>query len=76
MSQFSSLDGELFLVRRLGQHGHRVFTGDTAPNERRARMRRAILEAGLDCTIVGKNRSGKPETFAALFERLYSEPLA
>lgn len=70
---FHTLDGEMFLVRRLNNRA--VFVGLTDPPIRRERARKAIIEAGLDCTIVGRNAAGKVERYGELFERIYSEPL-
>jgi hypothetical protein len=72
---FQSFDAETYLVRRLKEHGHAIFTGVSDPEIRRERIRTAILDAGLDCTLVGKNLAGKTETYADLFGRIYAEPL-
>jgi hypothetical protein len=73
---FKRFDAEAFIVRRLAEHGKGVFAGITDPDERRERIRFAIIEGGLDCTIIGrKHDSKKPETYAEAFERLYGEPL-
>lgn len=68
-------DAEMFFVKRLGEHGRTVFAGITDPNERRERIRYAILEGKLDCAILGKNPKGRVETYAEAFERFYGEPL-
>jgi hypothetical protein len=73
---FKGLDAELFLERRLHEHGHPIFAGITDPDERRERIRYSIIDAGLDVAIVGRNPSTKkPETYAEAFARLYGEPL-
>jgi hypothetical protein len=68
------LDAHAWLADRLKQHGAAVFDGDTTPAERVSRLRKAILESGLASVIAGK-RAGKPETYAACFERITGEPL-
>lgn len=73
--EFTRLDAELYLVGRLKQHGAHVFDGDTTTATRKERIRAAILEHGLDCTIVGRNKAGKTDTYRACYERLYGEPL-
>ncbi len=77
MSSFLNLpklDGELWLAKRLGEHGAGVFDGVTDHETRRERFRRAILEHALWPVIAG-SRDGKCETYAAVFERLYGERL-
>lgn len=73
--QFREFDGELFFARRLKDHGARIFEGITDPEERRERIRFAIIENALDAVIIGKSAAGKTETYAQAFERLYREPL-
>jgi hypothetical protein len=72
---FPRLDGELWFVKRLKDHGQTVFTGTTDPDTRRERIRQAILAGNLDCTILGTNAAGKPETYAQAFERFYNVKL-
>jgi hypothetical protein len=72
---FKDFDAEVYLTRRLGEHGAKIFEGDTTPQARRERFRSAIVTHGLDYVIVGRNAQGKPETYAALFERLFNDPL-
>lgn len=62
-------------VRRLGDHGRRVEDGVTDVTVRRERIRAAILEGGLGAVVAGRGASGKPETYAQVFVRLYGEPL-
>ena len=70
------LDGELWLARRLGKHGVLVvFDGDTTTEQRKARMREAILERGLETVICGRGVDGKPNTYGQAFRRLYREDL-
>jgi len=72
---FKHFDVEMYFARRLGEHGKRVFTGLSDPTITKSRIRQAILDARLDCTIIGRAPNGKPETYAQSFERFYSEPL-
>jgi tRNA U34 5-carboxymethylaminomethyl modifying GTPase MnmE/TrmE len=72
---FTHLDAEAYLTRRLREHGHEIFTGMTDASTRQERFRAAILEAGLEFAIVGRNAAGKTETYTQVFERLYNEPL-
>lgn len=72
---FRQFDQELWLVKRLKELGRHIHDGITDADERRERIRYAILEGKLDCTIIGKNTAGKTETFAKAFERFYTEPL-
>ena len=73
---FRQFDAEVFFVKRLQDHGRRVHEGITDPEERRERIRYAILEGNLDCAIIGRHPSTKkPETYAQAFERFYGEPL-
>jgi len=69
------LEQELWLARRLREHGARITDGVTTREERRERMRAAILENGLASVVLGRGKSGKPMTYAQAFEALYSEPL-
>lgn len=69
------LSDELWFVGRLRDHLAQIFTGDTDPDTRRERIRRAIVNAEIQTVILGKNAAGKPETYADAFQRLYGEPL-
>lgn len=70
----TELDRELWLARRLREHGAAVFEGVTDRDTRRERVRAAILENGLASVVVGR-REGKPCTYAEAFELVYGEPL-
>lgn len=72
---FKHHDVEMFFAKRLADHGVRIFEGLTDPATRKERIRAAILEARLDCTIIGRAPSGKPETYSQSFGRFYGEPL-
>lgn len=69
------LTREVYLARRLKDHGCDVFAGSSDTASRKACFRRVITERGLDCTIVGKDSGGKCLTYAQAFERTYGEPL-
>lgn len=73
--QFKTFDVELYFARRLGEHGKRIFSGLSDPTITKDRIRQAIIDAHLDCTIIGRAPSGKPETYAASFQRFYGTPL-
>ena len=72
---FDQLGSEGSLIARLADHGVHVASSFASPLERKARIRIAIIDAGLDSTIVGRNPRGKPETYAEYFERHFGEPL-
>lgn len=72
---FSYLDMEAFLTRRLKEHGAKVFTGATTVADRVERFRAAIVEAELDCAIIGRRPDRKAETYGQFFERHFGEPL-
>jgi hypothetical protein len=72
---FKDFDIEEFLVKRLAEHRRQISAGVTDPALRRERIRTAIIEAGLECVIVGRAPGGRPETYAQAFERYYREPL-
>jgi hypothetical protein len=74
-AEFSHFDAESYLARRLKDHGVLVFIGVTDPAIRKERFRKAILEGGKDCVIVGRNTAGKVENYSQLFQRIYGEPL-
>lgn len=71
---FQNFDQETFLAKRLKDHGMGIFTGVTDPAIRKDRFRQAITAGGLRSVIVGKNTSGKAETYEDLFARIYNEP--
>jgi hypothetical protein len=71
----AQFDAETFIASRLRDHGMGIFLGTTDSAVRKERTRQAIIAGKLDCTIVGRNTAGKAETYAALFERIYGEPL-
>jgi hypothetical protein len=72
---FKHFDVEMYFARRLGEHGKSIFTGLSDPTITKARIRQAIIDSRLDCTIIGRAPNGKPETYAQSFERFYNEPL-
>lgn len=80
----ASLEGGLWLARRLGLHGvlvrSEVLAGVTDAPERHRRLRellrKAITEHGVEQVQCGRGPDGKSNTYAQAFERLYQEPLA
>lgn len=68
------LRAELWLIKRLGEHGVKITDGVTTPEIRKQRARRAIQVAKLDQTIVGVIEK-KPLTYAQVFQHMYGEPL-
>lgn len=64
---------ETWIARRLGEPG--LFAGVTTADERRERVRELIVSRQLHLAIAGRNPQGKPETWAALFARVYGRPL-
>ena len=72
---FDKLDSEMWLVRRLAEHGAKIFDGVTDSAERLKRMRAAIREHGLESVIVGRGKDGKPATYSEAFQRLYGQKL-
>lgn len=74
--EFRGLDAEIYLAKRLLQHGVDIFAGATDAQSRKELIRAAIIEHELDSTLVGRNpKTRKVETYAQVFERLYGEPL-
>lgn len=72
---FKTFDAEMFFVRRLKEHGKRVLEGVTTSEITKERIRQALIDAKVDCTICGRNAAGKAETYAQAFERHFGEPL-
>ncbi len=73
---FAQLDGEMWLARRLEHQGYHVFMGSTDTEERKNRIRRAIVDRGAELVICGvRQGTKKPETYAQAFKRLYGEEL-
>ena len=62
-------DGETELARRCGIEN--IFAGDTTTESRRERVREAVL--GLDPAIAWRGPTGKPETYAEAYARIYGE---
>lgn len=72
---FAALDAELWLVKRLGEHGVRVFDGVTDTASRSERVRAAIRTHRLTAVIAGKGKDGKTKTYAQAFEAVYGQKL-
>lgn len=64
---------ETWIIRRLGEPD--LFAGVTTADERRERVRELIERRELHLAIAGRNPSGKPETWQALYERVYGRPI-
>lgn len=63
---------EEWLAKRLGDHGLHI--GLTTVESRRDRIRAGILKVGAE-VIVGRHpKTGKAETYAECFGRLYGVP--
>lgn len=71
----TELAREIWLARRLRDHGARIFDGVTDRDVRRERFRAAILAHGLEHVVIGRDKDRKPVTYAQAFERLFGEPL-
>ncbi len=64
---------ETWIIRRLGEPD--LFAGVTTADERRERVRELIERRQLRMVLAGRNPSGKPETWQALYERAYGRPI-
>lgn len=64
---------EVWIARRLNRPD--LFAGVTAPDERRERVRQAILDGRMTEAIAGKRKGEACETWRELFTRVYAEPL-
>jgi predicted kinase len=69
------LEAETWLASRIRHHGGAVVL-DGAPDaeQRRERIREAILANGLSSVLVGR-KNGRAETYSACFARLYQQKL-
>lgn len=76
MTLFAQVDGEMALAARLSQHDvPDPFAGVTTTADRTEIVRQAIVSRGLELVICGADTKGKPETYAACFERIYAQDL-
>lgn len=64
---------ESWIARRLGRPD--LFAGVTTADERRERVRQAILDARATHAIAGKRKVGGCLTWADLFAEQYGQPL-
>lgn len=64
---------EHWIARRLGRPD--LLSGTTTHDERRERIRQAILHGQHEEAIAGKRRDAACETWGELFARLYGGPL-
>jgi hypothetical protein len=75
VTDFRDMDAEMFIAKRLRDHGAKIFDGVTDATERKERIRKAIIDCGLEATIIGRSAAGKTETYSDAFSRFYKEPL-
>lgn len=68
------IDVEVWISRRLLRSD--LFAGVTTPEERRERVRRAIVDGELEEAIAGKRKDASCETWSQLFERVYGQPVS
>lgn len=68
-----TLATEAWIARRL--HRPDLFAGVTTAEERRERVRAAILDGRMAEAIAGKRRDASCESWSQLFHRVYGEPL-
>lgn len=64
---------ETWIAWRIGRPD--LFAGITTPDERRERVRMAILDRGMAEAIAGRREGHPCETWSALFTRVYGVPL-
>lgn len=65
--------GEGWFACRLGLDD--LFAGDAPLELRRERVRRLLEEAGMGLLIAGRGPTGKCESYAQAFERIYGQKL-
>ena len=71
MSLLTEMQNEMWLAKRLRDHGGpAVYDGLTTAEQRLTAVREAIESLGLRSVIVGA-KDGKPVTWAQAFERCY-----
>lgn len=67
------VEAESWLANRLKDHGCDIYNG--GPYEHYAdRLAACIVRNGMACVIIGR-KDGKPESYAACFERIFGRPL-
>lgn len=66
--------GEDYFIRALGLPGYACVAGVTTTDERRNRIRQAIIDNGRVNDVLAPNKDGKIETFAQRFERFFGVP--
>lgn len=64
-----------FDARLQKDRGLRIQDGDTTPEIRRERIRKAIVDCNLSDCRFGRRRDGVVETYREAFERFYQQPL-
>jgi hypothetical protein len=65
---------ETWIARRLQRPD--LFAGVTTPDERRERVRQAIVDGRMAMAVAGKRAGQSAETWREVFERVYGQPLA
>ena len=70
-NEFVEMDREAWIIAKLGIHGRRILDGLTNREMRKARIRTAIITAGLAHERVVAQ---SPETWSQLFARFYQSP--
>jgi hypothetical protein len=68
-----TLRTEYWIAHRLERPD--LLSGITTPTERRERVRTVILNRNLSTSIVDEREGARQESWAALFVRVYGEPL-
>lgn len=73
MPQGPTIATETWIARRLRRPD--LFAGVTTPDERRERVRAAIVDGRLEMAIAGKRAGQAAETWSDLYRRLYGQSL-
>lgn len=73
MPQGPTIATETWIARRLRRPD--LFAGVTTADDRRERVRAAILEGRMSEGIAGRRQGHECETWRQLFQRIYSQPL-
>lgn len=71
---FADLDREMWLWKRLREHGAAIFDGVTDRQMRKERAREAINQVGA-LVVAGRGKDRKPMTYKDLYEIVYGEAL-
>jgi hypothetical protein len=68
------VEAEAWLANRLADHGCDIYASAEPYAAYADRLGACIVRNGLSCVIVGR-KDGKPESYAACFERIFGRPL-